>query len=86
MTQKTISLSEKIYNSLKKRKKNKETYSDLISRLLEENDPQSSKSDISKFYGKLEEAEEGEWDKIENSIYENRKTSRSHRMSIPLDD
>ncbi|MCF2140579.1 MAG: antitoxin VapB family protein [Candidatus Lokiarchaeota archaeon] len=79
MTQKTISLPENIYNSLKKRKKSKETFSDLISRLIKENDQKSSQPDISCFYGKLEEAEKGEWDEIEKKIYENRKASKTHR-------
>ncbi len=75
MPQKTISLPEKVYNSLKKQKKKKETFSDLITRLLNESEKHSSSPDISTFYGKLEEEKEGEWDQIEDSIYRNRKIS-----------
>ena len=75
MTQKTISLPEKVYNSLKKQKKKKETFSDLISRLLHTFEELTSSPDISTFYGKLEEEEDGEWDQIEDSIYKNRKLS-----------
>lgn len=75
MTQKTISLPEKVYNSLKKHKKKKETFSDLITRLLNQSEKLSSTPDISTFYGKLEEEEEGEWEQIEDSIYKNRKIS-----------
>jgi len=80
MTQKTISLPEKVYNSLKKKKRNEETYSELISRLLNENEQRLPSPNISTFFGKLEEEKEGEWDEIENSIYKNRNISPKNSL------
>ena len=85
MTQKTISLPENVYNSLKKQKKERETYADLISRLLNEKQQQQPSSDISQFYGQLEEEDKGEWDQIEDSIYKNRRIS-SKKTIEHLDD
>ena len=71
MTQKTISLPESTYNELKKVKREGETYSDTIIRLIEK-EKKAKKGDISKYFGQLEEGEDGEWDRILNTIYEDR--------------
>ncbi len=71
MTQKTISLPEDVYLSLKRKKQENETFSDVIFRLLEQ-DKGKKDSDISKFFGMLEEDEDGEWDNIEKELYSER--------------
>ncbi|MHA1719727.1 MAG: antitoxin VapB family protein [Promethearchaeota archaeon] len=71
MTQKTISLPEDVYFSLKRKKQKNETFSDVILRLLEQ-DKRKKRPDITKFFGMLEEDENGEWDNIEKEIYSER--------------
>ena len=71
MIQKTISLPEPVYEKLLKQKQKNETLSDVITRLLHE-DKEKNTPDISKYYGKFEEDEEGEWDRIEKELYADR--------------
>jgi predicted CopG family antitoxin len=70
MVTKTIALPEEIYNMLKARRRPKETFSDLLRRLLDEHDTRSKK-DITKIFGILGEGSE-EWDRIEKDIYDAR--------------
>lgn len=82
MTQKTISLPEEVYLRLKKKKKDNETYSDLICRLLETK-KKGEGFDISKFFGMLEEDDEDEWERIEKELYSDRLiASRRHKYSL----
>ncbi len=85
MTQKTISLPEDVYELLKKHKGEHETFSEAIVRLLEEVDGQKPQPDISMYYGKLDESDKGEWDRIEADIYNDRKRP-STRPNLTLDD
>ena len=55
---------------LKARRRPKETFSDLLRRLLDEQDARSKK-DITKIFGILGESSE-EWDRIEKDIYDAR--------------
>ncbi len=66
MTQKTISLSEEAYAKLLKAKRKKESFSQLILRLVGSESP----SDISIFAGIWKE--EADWDAIEKKIYNRR--------------
>ncbi len=43
-----------------------------LDRSLKRDEVNRSRPDISSFYGKLDEAEDGEWDRIETEIYEDR--------------
>lgn len=74
MTQNTISLNEKAYNLLKKRKKEKETYSDIIIRLCTTQDQKSEEDFLLKYIGAFKDDQE-HWDDIENQI---RKHRNSH--------
>lgn len=67
---KTIALSEEIYNKLRKKKRSGESFSDLISRML--NDEEKRKENpITDYFGTLDDNDE-EWDRIEKEIYEDR--------------
>ncbi len=46
MTQKTLSVPEDLYNKLKTKKKNSETFPDLIERLMSEYDQREAKHTI----------------------------------------
>jgi predicted CopG family antitoxin len=70
MVTKTIALPEEIYNMLKARRRPKETFSDLLHRLLDEQDTRSKKN-ITKIFGILGENSD-EWDRIEKDIYDGR--------------
>ena len=70
MTQKTISLPEDTYNKLKAKKRKKETFPDLILRLLGEKTHEDPKP-IEKFFGAFEE-ESDEWGEIEKNLYDKR--------------
>ncbi|MHA1522020.1 MAG: antitoxin VapB family protein [Promethearchaeota archaeon] len=83
MAQKTISLPEKTYHKLAKIKKNHETYSDLILRLIDLQEPEKIKN-LEMFYGQLQEDFEGEWDKIGEQIYLDRLDSK--RSEITFED
>ena len=83
MAQKTISLPEKTYHKLAEIKKNDETYSDLILRLIDLQEPDKIKN-LEMFYGQLKEEFEGEWDKIGEQIYSERLESK--RSEIAFED
>jgi predicted CopG family antitoxin len=63
MTQKTISLTNEAYEKLAKLKKKKESFSQLILRLSEKENP----GDIESFAGIWKDNDE--WDEIEKEIY-----------------
>ncbi|NMC05824.1 MAG: hypothetical protein GYA24_11460 [Candidatus Lokiarchaeota archaeon] len=73
MVTKTIALPEEVYNMLKARRRPKETFSDLLRRLLDEQD-ERSKKDITRIFGILGE-DSAEWDRIEKDIYDGRNGS-----------
>ena len=54
MTQKTLSVPEDLYNKLKTKKKNSETFPDLIERLMSEYDQREAKHTIMDLAGSLE--------------------------------
>jgi predicted CopG family antitoxin len=83
MTVKTIAVPESLYEKLKARKKPKETFSDLITRLLDE-DECKGKHDISDLFGILGE-DDDEWDEIEKQIYDDRLKS-VEREDIDFED
>lgn len=72
MTQKTISLNEKSYKILKKLKKKKESYSDLIIRLCNLQDP--SLIDPLLEYSGIFSEDENLWEKIEETIKNHRNS------------
>ncbi|HME52112.1 MAG TPA: antitoxin VapB family protein [Candidatus Lokiarchaeia archaeon] len=81
MVQKTISLTPEVFEKLRRMKNPRESYSDLVTRLLEkETNPMKLK--ISGFFGTLVESEDGEWDKILENIYLDRAKPRSKDMRL----
>ena len=70
MANKTISIPEDLYNRLKARKKPKESFPELIARIIDEQD-ELKKKDISWFFGIFGQ-DSNEWDEIEKKIYEDR--------------
>nr|MDO8112622.1 antitoxin VapB family protein [Candidatus Sigynarchaeota archaeon] len=66
MTQKTISLSEEAYAKLLKAKRKKESFSQLVMRLVGTETP----ADIDAFAGIWKE--DDDWDTIEKEIYSRR--------------
>ena len=72
MTQKTISLNEKSYNLLKKLKKENESYSDLITRLCNMQNP--SQSDPLLEYAGIFSEDKELWEEIEKIIKDHRDT------------
>jgi predicted CopG family antitoxin len=81
MGQKTISLTEAVYNKLLKRKPKSQSYSEFLDELLEEKKPKDLQ-EISQFHGCLEEKKEGEWDHILEGIYEDRKKTNTRDSNI----
>ena len=77
MTQKTISLNEKSYRMLKKLKRENESFSDLIMRLCETQDP--TKSDPLLEYVGIFSEDEKLWGDIEDII-------KAHRDSHLTDE
>jgi len=71
MTQKTISLNEKSYILLKKLKKENESYSDLIIRLCETQNP--TKNDPFLEYAGIFSEDKEFWEAIEKVIKEHRE-------------
>ena len=80
MTQKTISLPEEVYNKLKARKKTKESFPDLILRLLNEDTKEEEKS-IESFFGAFDE-DSDEWEDIEKRLYNNRLVSSNLKQLL----
>ncbi len=76
MPQKTISLTEEAYNNLLKAKRKKESFSQLIMRLVKNENP----SDISKFAGIWKN--DAEWDEIEKEIFERRSQAMPEGVSF----
>ncbi|MCJ7651420.1 MAG: hypothetical protein MUP85_22660 [Candidatus Lokiarchaeota archaeon] len=72
MTQRTISLNENSYRELKKLKKKSETYSDLIVRLCNLQNPVLN-DPLLEFSGIFSEDEEL-WEEIENFIQNHRQS------------
>lgn len=68
MTQKTVSLSEEAYEKLRRVKKEGESFSQVILRLID----REANLHILDFAGAFEESSE-EWETIEKEIYERRK-------------
>lgn len=71
MTQKTISLNEKAYKKLKKYKKEKENYSDLIIRLCESQEQKEEEDFLLKYIGAFKDNAEY-WEKFEEAIQKER--------------
>jgi len=69
MSKKIISLSEDLYLFLKKQKRKGESFSELITRLLQEK--QTRYENLEKLAGCLKE--DDEWDQILEDIYKDRK-------------
>jgi predicted CopG family antitoxin len=66
---KTISLPEDIYLELKQQKRDNETFTDMIKRMM--NKEKSQEKNIEALAGSL--AEDDEWDDIIEDIYTDRK-------------
>ncbi len=69
MSKKTISLSENLYSFLKKQKRKGESFSELITHLLQEK--QTRGKNLEELAGCLKE--DNEWDQILEDIYKDRK-------------
>ncbi|HUY00120.1 MAG TPA: antitoxin VapB family protein [Candidatus Deferrimicrobium sp.] len=78
MTQKTISLPEPIYNKLKSKKRPNETFTDLILRLINEEEKFKGVRSIETFFGAFEE-DSDEWDEIEKRLYKARDESQKRK-------
>ena len=76
MTQKTISLTEEAYNNLLKAKRKKESFSQLIMRLIKN----EKRSDISMFAGIWKD--DAEWDAIEKEIFDRRSQEMIQTVSF----
>jgi len=79
MTQKTISLPEKLYQKLKSKKKSSETFSKLIQRLIHEEENSKDLNSFQSFAGVLEDNDE--WDDIEIQL---RKMRQIPRKSLDI--
>jgi len=71
MTQKTISLNEKAYKKLKKFKKEKESYSDLIMRLCTTQEIEDKDDILLKYMGLFEDNSDY-WKEVEKEIQKER--------------
>ncbi|NMC04592.1 MAG: hypothetical protein GYA24_05235 [Candidatus Lokiarchaeota archaeon] len=76
MGQKTISLTPDAFEKLKRAKRSNESFSELVTRLLE-SESRRNKPRISDCFGTLVEKEPGEWDKILEDIYKDKSRPRS---------
>ncbi len=85
MVQKTVSLTPEIYSKLRARKKPDETFSQLIARMLGEEENKEELSDFSfkSFAGVLKE--DDEWDEIEE-ILEQRRIIRRPILFFDKDE
>ena len=81
MGQKTISLTESVYNKLQKRKPKSESYSEFLDKLLDEKKPKDIK-ELSQFKGSLKESVSDEWDGILEGIYEDRKKVSNRNITL----
>lgn len=71
MTQKTISLNVKAYKILRKFKKNKESYSDLIIRLCKVKENEEKEDILLKYMGLFKDNSDY-WEKVEKEIQKER--------------
>jgi predicted CopG family antitoxin len=71
MTQKTISLNEKAYKKLRKFKKSKESFSDLIIRLCDTKDKVEKEDILLKYIGLFKD-NSADWEKVEKEIQKER--------------
>jgi len=78
MTQKTISLNEKTFRMLKKLKKENESYSDLIMRLIKLQDPFTN-DPLLEFAGLFSE-DTDLWDEIEKTIKDHRNNHLTNEL------
>ena len=72
-----IDISEKVYKKLLTLKKENESFSKLISRIINEKETEKL-NPIEDFAGAFEEDSE-EWEKIENLLYEERLKTRNEQ-------
>ena len=71
MTHKTISLNEKAYNRLRKFKKGKESYSNLIIRLCDTQENEEKEDILLKYVGLFKDNSD-DWEKVEKEIQKER--------------
>ncbi|TFG22666.1 MAG: hypothetical protein EU529_09730 [Promethearchaeota archaeon] len=71
MTQKTISLNEKAYKILRKFKKDKESYSDLIIRLCDVQEKKENEDILLKYIGVFNDNSDY-WEQVEKEIQKER--------------
>ena len=84
MTQKTLSIPEDLYFKLKAKKRNNETFPDLLDRLLQEDSVLEKKRNIMELAGAFGDQSD-EWEKIEEKLYKDR-LHPSSRKPLRLDD
>ncbi len=84
MPQKTISLPEETYFKLKKRKKQDETFPDVIERLLNEDKEREKIGSIMDLAGAFDD-DSDEWETIERELYKDRHKS-SARNEIDFEE
>ncbi len=77
MTQKTISLPDDVYMKLRDLKRENESFSELILRLMNKETDKGKNIEIENFFGAFED-ESDEWEDIEKKIYSARNKSRMH--------
>lgn len=77
MGYKTISVSDEAYNALKRKKRKKESFNDLILRLASE----PAQKEILELAGSWQ-GSKVESDKLLKIIYENRKNSQIRRVEL----
>lgn len=76
MTQKTISLNEKAYKILRKFKRNKESYSELIIRLCEVQKNEEKEDILLKYIGLFKDNSDY-WEQVEKEI----QKERNHHLT-----
>ncbi len=74
---KVISLSEVAYKELKEKKKEEESFSDVVLRLIEKN----KKTNLLDFFGKWP-GDKKELDKIEKELYRERKKFKLREVKL----
>ena len=74
---KVISLSEVAYKELKEKKKEEESFSDVVLRLIEKN----KRTNLLDFFGKWP-GDKKELDKIEKMIYNDRKKFKTREVKF----
>ena len=74
MTQKTISLPEDVYDKLKQKKRENETFTQLINRLMSDDTNQEENIPFEAFIGVFKD--DNEWDAIEQQLRDVREIPR----------